>query len=208
MIKQSRLWYGAAAGDEETTGSDLSWSYVGRYMWGFGQIETVINIIFWELYGLSGPTSVMISANFDLRKKLDLITIGLKHQRIEQHKEILRRVHKLHDIRNVIAHSSFYDEPLQGVIFDSYFSRSGERRLPHKPKGEPDVGDDNRVITYAEFDAFDDEAAAIFNYLQNQIEGTLTPITHLDDSLESEITDVVAGASNVIPFPRSPRDPP
>lgn len=181
------------------------WIYVGRFMWGFGQVESRVNVIFSELFGIHGIFSLLLLGNLDLRKKLALMKIGFKHQGLQSHIAILERVHKLVDIRNAIAHSSFYDEPVdEGIVFDGYINSSGEPKIPHRPKAVLEF--DRYVITYAEFDSHDEEAASRFYYLHN-LEGSLTPITDLENDLSSEIAEVIAFPENVIPFRKVPPPP-
>jgi hypothetical protein len=174
-------------------------------MWGFGRIESAVNNIFGELFGLNAVVALMINANLDLRKKLDLIAVGLKHKGLEHHNEILRRVHKLADIRNAIVHSEFYEEPAyDGVEFD-YVTKHGELRLPHI---KPRHSGYNTLITYSDFVSFDEEAAKLVEYVLSNLEGSLTPITEFSDSLKSEIADIISSADKVIPFPRRSPDSP
>jgi hypothetical protein len=75
-------------------------------------------------------------------------------------------------------------------------------RLPHKPKGNPKYIDDNLVITFEEFDKFDEEAAALYEYLTD-LDGSIAPITDLPDTLRNEIGEVL-GSGNVVQFPKRP----
>jgi hypothetical protein len=144
---------------------------------GFGRVESLINELVRQLFGLRGLLYLLLLANIDLRKKLDLMRIGFKHQGMSDHSDILSRVHKLADIRNAVAHGSFYYEPVyKGIIFDDFVGKAGELRLPHKPKGQPKYIDDNLVIAFDEFDKFDEEAAALYDYLTD-LDGSIAPFT-------------------------------
>ena len=81
-----------------------------------------------------------------------------------------------------------------------YVTKRGELRLPH-PGGDT-------LITYSDFDFFDDEAAKLDGYVSENLEGRLTPITELSDSLRVEIADIISPTENVIPFPRRSPDSP
>jgi hypothetical protein len=100
-----------------------AWSYVGRFIWGFANIEYLVNHLFLELIaggGWSQPNpngwsdrtqtggvglvgGLLLTYNLDLRKKLELIEAILKSRGVEESKTF-KRVHELHDLRNVIAH--------------------------------------------------------------------------------------------------------
>jgi hypothetical protein len=180
-----------------------SWLYVGRFIWGFGMIESMANTLFSQLFDLRGLLYLLLLANLDLRKKMSMMEVGFKHQGVRDHLPVLGQVHKLADVRNVIAHGSFYDEPdYGGIIFDDYVHKTGELRLPHKRKSVSDDIDENRLITFAEFDKYDEEAAAIYDYLCN-LDGFLIPITDFPVTLQNEINEVLR-SGNVIPFPKGP----
>jgi hypothetical protein len=101
------------------------WEYVGRFMWGFGRIESLINELLRQLFGLRGLLYLLLLANIDFRKKIDLMRIGFKHQGMNDHAPILNRVHKLADIRNAVGHGSFYYEPVyKSIIFDDFVSKA------------------------------------------------------------------------------------
>ena len=172
-------------------------------MWGFGKVETVVNELFRQLFGLRGLLYFLLLANLDLRKKLDLMKVGFKYQGVSDHSDILGRVHELANTRNVVAHGSFYYEPVySGIIVDDYVHKTGELRLLHKAKSKLEDVDDNRAITFAEFDKFDEEAAQLYEYLLG-VDGSITPITDFTDTLRNEIGEVL-GSGNVIPLPKRP----
>jgi hypothetical protein len=99
------------------------WAYIGRFMWGFGQVESLVNELFRQLFGLNGLLYFLLLGNLDLRKKVELMKVGFKHQGATKGDVVhnLGRVHKLHNIRNAVAHGSFYYEPVHdGIIFGDY----------------------------------------------------------------------------------------
>src|SRR5262249_48528845 len=86
--------------------------------------------------------------------------------------------------------------------FENYVDKnSGKEVLPHKLKEPSQDRDENRIITFSEFDRFDKQAAELFDYLSG-LEGTLAPVTELDEQLETEIAEVMAVSDNVIPLPK------
>src|SRR5262245_7736425 len=103
-------------------GQMKTWSYVGRFMWGFAQIEYQVNQLFYELlggdlvnqdvasgkqrHGLGFAASLLLTYTLDLRKKVNLIEIILQSRGIDE-SATFKRVHALHDLRNVMAHWPF-----------------------------------------------------------------------------------------------------
>jgi hypothetical protein len=123
---------------------------VGSFLWDFANLEAHINEVFVKLYNFeqfSFISAIMIGF-LDLRKKLELIELGLKHQGVDWTK-LRKGMHRLHDIRNVLAHASY--EPVDygymtddarfqspylledGIHFD-YVWRTGEMLLPWRKK--------------------------------------------------------------------------
>ena len=184
------------------TAADPSWTYVGRFMYGFGLLETDINIVFQKMFDLTGLAALMLEANVDLRKKIDLIMLGLKHQGLDQYSKTLAGVHELANIRNVVAHSLFDEEPaLKGIVFHGYTQKSGEKRLPHKPSC-PDKFDENLLVTYAEFDAYNDKVEILSSELRS-LEEIIKPINELT-SLRAEVAEIISSPSNIVLFPKRP----
>jgi hypothetical protein len=174
-------------------------------MWGFGKVELIVNILFYDMY-CQDANSVIVSfvlGNFDLRKKWRLLSNGLKRQKVKDYRQYSGKINELMDIRNSIAHGSFYEEPsYEGLYFENYVDKnSGKKVLPHKLKETSQDDDENYTITFDEFDRFDKQAAELFDYLSG-LEGTLAPVTELDEQLETEIAEVMGVSENVIPFPK------
>jgi hypothetical protein len=92
-----------------------AWTYVGRFVWGFARIENTVNQVFFELIGgtrnppnqaSSAGLGLLLTNSLDLRKKLELAQIILKERGIDESK-MFKRLHQLHDLRNVITHFPF-----------------------------------------------------------------------------------------------------
>jgi hypothetical protein len=154
----------------------------------------MVNILFYDMYCKdTSPVLVyFVLGNFDFRKKLRLMKDGFQRQKIKDPERHMSRMQSLMDIRNAIAHGPFYEEPAyEGLFFDDYVDKnSGKQRLPHKRDGKPERSDENRLITFSEFDQFDKQLADIYEYLTD-LEGTLMPITELNDEFESELAEVM-----------------
>ena len=82
----------------------------------------------------------------DTRKKLTLIDEGLQEQGSADHKQIMERVHVLHDLRNVLAHSNFFKSD-EGMDVD---------HINHQGKRWGGLGDKKRkegnYLSFAELD--------------------------------------------------------
>ncbi len=63
---------------------EKAWKYVGRFMWRFSGIESNVSEIFVSLFDLNSVAALMFIGNLDLRKKMKLIDLGLKHQGIDK----------------------------------------------------------------------------------------------------------------------------
>jgi hypothetical protein len=182
-----------------------AWKYAGRFLWRFGGLESVINEIFGELFNLNSTAAGLLFAPLlDQRKKLKLIEAGLKEQGTDQ-SDLFKRVHKLHDIRNVIAHASF--DPVQdGISFD-YVGHSGDTRLPNstapKDMKKWQLKDFQGwgIITYSEFDAYDAEVRTLTDSLL-EICSSIAPITDFSANLASAIEEAISSSDNVVRFPK------
>jgi hypothetical protein len=167
------------------------WMYVGRFMWGFGEVEAAVNQIFAELLGGDwSDLTWLLLGNLDFRKKLTIIKIIFENQQAAQLSEfrmICNKIHMLHDIRNVIAHSAFVNDSKDSIIFFTYVDRQGRTGTP------------NSVITYSAFDRYNDVATECSSYL-DRIHGSLTPVIGLQDDALKAIAQVVNSTDNVIPF--------
>jgi len=100
------------------------WTYIGRFLWQFGIIESFVNEIFVELYDLENVAFPFVGL-IDTRKKLTLIDEGLKEKGSVDHKRLIERVHDLHNLRNVLAHSNFF-EASEGMHVD-HINHQGKR---------------------------------------------------------------------------------
>jgi hypothetical protein len=139
-----------------------AWSYVGRFITSFALIENNFNQLFHHLIGVGQPNSyhaLLLTYSFDLRKKLELTQIILKRRDVDASK-MFKRLHQLHDLRNVITHFPF-EEDANGLSCD-YINKYGGTIFSKKPA----TSEDNYWITYAEFDFYDAVATELYNKLQ------------------------------------------
>ena len=116
--------------------SQKEWSYIGRFLARFSQIESTINEILGELFGLTYESykgekhkitaHFLIMSNIDLRKKLTIAKIIAEEIDIE-FVNIFKIINRFHDIRNIMVHTQFYedvdpnievDDMQLGIVFD------------------------------------------------------------------------------------------
>ena len=187
--------------------NERAWRYIGRFLCGFSFVESAVNELFSKLFNLGAGASLLCVGSLDLRRKLKLIEVGLEDQGADHHKDVLEQVHRLADIRNVIAHSPFgpVEEPGEEGIDFNYVNSSGDVKLPHRKKRDFYYYD--MRITYAEFDSYDATAYKLFVDLQ-KIQESLTPICDVKGDLARDIAEIIASSDNVIVFPKkTPREP-
>jgi hypothetical protein len=164
-----------------------AWSYVGRFITRFARIENTVNQLLVELIGGCQPISLtlglFVAHSFDLRKKLELIDVILKRRGIDESKTF-KRVHELHDLRNVIVHNPF-EEELDGRLSCDFINKSG-----HTVFRKPGTSVYDDSITFAEFDSYDAVASELYKKLRELWESA-TPITEVSDELRAAMTEVI-----------------
>src|ERR1700738_619274 len=166
------------------------WWYIGRFISGFAWVEYQIDQLLYKL-NVNGPALWFLVDTFDLRKKLELIKCILESLGIDESK-MFKRIHALHDLRNVIAHWPFQLDLHNGGLSCDYGGKHGST-FP-KPGGAKD-----NFITFAEFDAYHAEATALFDKLQKLID---TQITDFGDDLQFRILEAIQSSNNVVRFAR------
>ena len=194
-----------------------TWSYVGRFMWGFATVEYQVNQLFYELlgphpmnqedddsinqkHGLGITASLMLTYTLDLRKKVNLIQLILKSRGVDE-SVTFKRVHKLHDLRNVLAHWRFDEEVDQSGISCDFINGRGDTDFL-----KPGTHAKDNMITYAELDRYDTEASELYEKLEELAESAI-PITEPSEDLRNAmIEEAIRSSDNVLRFPVSHRD--
>ena len=179
--------------DDYQQNQEKGWRYVGRFMCVFASAEGTINELFVQLFNLEN-FALLFLGNIDLRKKLDLIAVGLRDQGVDGSK-LVGEMHKFHDIRNAIAHSWF--ESFEDVVVFDWVNKRGRLVLPSKQKSrsESDFTPSDREIAYSKFDEYDQEMTKLITDL-GDIAERIAPIT---DS--AAIEKAIREAENVVRFP-------
>jgi hypothetical protein len=173
-----------------------AWSYVGRFIWDFAMIENTVSRLFLELIG--GTHGILLTYSFDLRKKLELTQIILKNRGVDESK-MFKRLHQLHDLRNVICHFPFEECPGDFLECD-YINKYGETVFPKKP-GTSEKG---YSITFSEFDLYHAIAMELYDKLYKMWDSAI-PVTEDELRHAIEIEQAINSSDNVVRFPEKPQ---
>jgi hypothetical protein len=166
------------------------WSYVGRFIMGFARVEYQVNQLCNDLLG-PGPAGLFLTYTLDLRKKTNLIEVVLESQGIDESRTF-KRVHKFHDIRNVIAHWPFGQDE-NGLSCD-FIDKHGDTNFL-----KPGTREKDNLIKYSELDAYDAELSELYEKLEH-LTHSATPITGLSDEMRLNIEEVISSSDNVVRF--------
>jgi hypothetical protein len=97
-----------------------------------------------QKHGLGYEATLLLNYTLDLRRKLKLIDIILQNRGIDESK-MFKRIHSLHDLRNVIMHWPFGEELDQSGISADYINADGKTSFQ-----KPGTGTKSNLITYEE----------------------------------------------------------
>jgi hypothetical protein len=174
-------------------------------------IEYEVNQLFQELLGLNfyvdeqkrglGYEAILLlNYTYDLRKKLKLIDIILQHRGIDESK-MFKRIHSLHDLRNVIMHWPFSEELDQSGISADYINAEGKTSFQ-----KPATHTGSNLITYEELDRYDIEASELHEKLGELVESATPIMEPSEDLRRAMIEEAIKLSDNVVQFPVSLRD--
>jgi len=181
-------------------GTNKAYYYVGRFISDFASIEQRVNELFLAFVGDSGfVVGVLLTHSFDLRKKLEMTQIMLKRRGFDVSK-LFKRLHELHDLRNVIAHWLFM-QCGDGLECD-YIGRYGSTIFPKKAA----ASEADRSITFAEFDLYHAAAMELIPKLDEMLNSEeIFPIEPSDFETWRKIQEAIGSSDNVVEFPEKPR---
>jgi hypothetical protein len=171
------------------------WSYVGRFIFGFAMVEYQINQLFYELITVDYAARILLRYTLDLRKKMDLIEIILKSRDIDE-RTTFKRLHALHDLRNVIVHWPFSES--EGGLSCDFMNKQGDVEFP-----KPGVKEKTNLIKFAELDSYDADMCELNTKLESLLESA-QPITDVNDELRTAIEEAISSSNNVVRFPSKP----
>jgi hypothetical protein len=168
--------------------SKKPWEYIGEFIWWFGAIESHINEIFVKLFDLE-RAAFMFMGLIDTRRKLQLIKIGFEEQGTKAHSALIRDLHELVGLRNVLAHSQFFEA--EGGISIDHITHQGTRS-------------ERDYMSYKEFEGQFDRQKGIIEELV-KLYDEITPISSYHKEFIAEIDQIIDSSPNVFRF--SPRPP-
>ena len=179
-----------------------SWSYVGRFIKDFAVIEHLANQLFFDFIGGgnqpgSMAVGILLTHSIDLRKKLELMQIILKARGIDESK-LFKRLHQLHDLRNVMCHFPF-DEGIDCLECD-YINKYGDTVFSKKPG----TSEKSFFITYTEFDFYHAAANEVREKLY-QLWDDFPPLTEHELQHAIRIEAAISSSDNVLRFPEKPQ---
>jgi hypothetical protein len=184
-----------------------SWTYIGRFIWGFAMLEYQLNQLFESLVGggfYSRPNNpvaragliagLLLTYTLDLRKKIELIEVVLESRGIDE-SGTFKRIHALHDLRNVLAHWPFSEEG-EGISCD-FIDKKGETGFRM-----PGTRTRDNFISFTQLDSYDVEASELFEKIGKLLDSDLAaPITDITADLRNAIEEAVSSSENVVRFP-------
>ena len=170
--------------------SKKPWEYIGKFIWSFGSIESLINDIFLALFELQ-RVSFMFVGLIDTRKKLKLIEIGFAEKGVETHKALLSELNKLHDLRNVLVHSEFFHEKIGDIdgLFINHVTHHGTRWSANKKS--------DNFMSFDDFERHFKRQNEIIDQLLVILEKT-TPISSFPEEFKAAADKIIEGSPNVI----------
>jgi hypothetical protein len=188
------------------------WSYIGRFLYGFAMIEYYLNLLLTELLdaGLNMQedqteprdnekcvsAGLFLTYMLDLRKKIEVTEVILKNQGLNEH-SLFKRVHALHDLRNVLAHWPFSEDLYQTGISCDFINGKGETTFR-----KPGTKAEDNAISYLQLDDYDIEASKISARLEELYESAI-PIREASDEVRSAIIEeIIRSSDNVLQFRR------
>jgi hypothetical protein len=181
-------------------GQNKIWSYSGRFLYGFALIEYQVDQLFNDLIksDVYSIVAVLVNSTLDLRKKLKVIEVIFKSKDIDEG-ETFDRIHEFHDLRNVVAHWPFSYDESRDALWCDYYDKSGTEFR------RPGTTERDRIITLAEFDAYDAQLAELYKKLEELEMSTIPPVTNVDVDLRVAIEQAIDAAGNIVRFPVKPQ---
>jgi hypothetical protein len=133
-----------------------AWWYVGRFMSSFATIEAGVDRALYELFDLDLILYSLLTSNLDLRKKLIFVRAAMEQQGLQDSAvAVVNKIHKLHDIRNMLAHSQFTISG-EGIEFGYSGKQPGSEKFEAKEKTY--LG---HFISYSQLDSYEKEMSHI-----------------------------------------------
>jgi hypothetical protein len=193
--------------DEKTTISEeeeKAWRYVGRFLSGFAAIEGAVDRALCELFDLKPTLFFLLASNLDLRKKLSFIKVAMEHQKIDGDK-VLKLIHQLHDIRNLLAHSQFavaFFHSDEGIEFEHVTKEGKFGHSKFEAKESTFLGN---FIPYSQLDAYMEEMSHIEDELI-RIGASLSPLGSEHEDFARKVQKAIEASENIVRFPNPKKE--
>jgi hypothetical protein len=180
---------------------DRAHRLIGRFLWAFANVECDLNELLIVLFDLNETAKLILLNSVDVRKKIDWAVIAMREPPSSisdgERNKLNKALHELHDIRNIIVHSTYFPEPPDGIKFVHTIARNGKLTL--SPENE------KTVHTFASLDGLFSKARAASALLE-AIRRKSAAIRDVTPILNELLREPISSQSNVIPFPSERRD--
>lgn len=169
---------------------ERAWKEIGRFIWAFTNVEMVLDQVLIMLFSLKFPAEDLFLKSLDLRKKINIVEIALKHQSpASQEAKVLKQLHKMHDVRNNIAHKVFLPGNENGKDGISFSWSTINKKIDYERE-------------FYSFDNFDNYYGTLREISDALMEIVRTGKPLSDDAAASSLQEIAA--SNVVDFPGPP----
>jgi hypothetical protein len=158
--------------------------HVGRFMGCFAALEGGVDRALSEIFDLKPVLFFLLTGNLDLRKKLAFIQVAMESKGIKDSKGVIKKIHKLHDTRNVIAHRQFFPFD-DGIEFE---------RVTHAGKL------DSHFYSYSRLKSYVKEISEIEDELV-RIGALLSPVTDEAEDFACDVEKIIEQSTNIIRLP-------
>jgi len=82
---------------------------VGEFLWHFGILESELDALLARMMGLETMNALILAANIDLAKKINLAICGIDFQPVDRAEAVkdLKKLFSINDDRKIVAHCFF-----------------------------------------------------------------------------------------------------
>jgi hypothetical protein len=82
---------------------------VGEFLWHFSLLESELDDLLARMMGLETMNALILAANIDLAKKINLAICGIEYQPVDRAEAVkdLKKVFSINDDRKIVAHCFF-----------------------------------------------------------------------------------------------------
>jgi hypothetical protein len=159
---------------------ERAWKEIGRFIWAFTNVEMVLDQVLIILFSLKFPAEDLFLKSIDLRKKINIAEIALSHQSpTSEEVKALKQLHKMHDLRNNIAHKVFLPGSEDGKDGISFSWSTINKKIAYE----------REFHSFGDFDTYFARLRAISDALEELVR-TCKPLS--DDAAASSLQEMAA----------------